>query len=247
ASILVPCPWFPEVVKFAHEHPDADLGIHLALNSEWTPYRWGPVSPKDKVPSLLDAEGYMPLTEDIVARQARIPEVETELHAQIDRAQHAGIKLSHFDTHKGTVLGTTDLFTTYLKMGQEYHTPVLLERRPFPGAQLNPEAILVDKVLQITPDVPPSQWLDAYKKMLAPLPPGSYQLIVHLGYDDEELRGATCDHPNWGAAWRQRDFDMVRSPEFQSFLKQQGFILVSWHDLARATNPSGMGASTSTR
>lgn len=243
ASILVPCPWFPEVVKFAHEHPDADLGIHLALNSEWTPYRWGPVSPKDKVLSLLDADGYMPLTEDIVARQARIPEVQAELHAQVDRAQHEGIKLSHLDTHMGTVLGSTDLFTTYLKTGQDYHIPVLLERRPFPGIQLNPEAILVDKVLQITPDVPPNQWLDAYKKMLGPLPPGSYQLIVHLGYDDDELRGATYDHPNWGAAWRQRDFDMVRSPEFQNFLKQQGFILISWHDLGKALNASGTSAS----
>jgi len=39
ASILVPCPWFPEVARVAHDHPDWDLGIHLALTSEWTPVR----------------------------------------------------------------------------------------------------------------------------------------------------------------------------------------------------------------
>src|SRR5213082_2579232 len=39
ASILVPCPWFPELAKFAREHSEADLGIHLALNSEWTSVR----------------------------------------------------------------------------------------------------------------------------------------------------------------------------------------------------------------
>src|SRR4030081_139929 len=48
ASILVPCPWFPEVTKWAKEHPSADVGIHQALNSEWTTLRWGTVSPKDK-------------------------------------------------------------------------------------------------------------------------------------------------------------------------------------------------------
>src|ERR1700683_3691876 len=48
ASILVPCPWFPEVVKWVKEHPDADVGIHQALNSEWTGLRWGSVSSKDQ-------------------------------------------------------------------------------------------------------------------------------------------------------------------------------------------------------
>src|SRR5438477_2129837 len=97
ASILVPCPWLPEVARWAQSHGQADLGIHQALNSEWTDLRWGPVSSQDRVPSLLDSQGYLPLLESQVAQQAKPAEVEAELHAQIDRARGLGIPLSHLD------------------------------------------------------------------------------------------------------------------------------------------------------
>src|SRR5207253_7795759 len=97
ASILVVCPWFPEVTRFARAHPDADLGIHLALNSEWTSFRWGPVSHGTLVPSLLDDEGYLPLVEETVLAKARPKEAERELRSQIDRALAAGIRITHLD------------------------------------------------------------------------------------------------------------------------------------------------------
>jgi hypothetical protein len=68
--------------------------------------------------------------------------------------------------------------------------------------------------------------------MLAPLPPGVYQMIVHLGYDGDEMLGATADHPNWGSAWRQHDFDLVKSATFQSFLRDQRFTPITWAKLA---------------
>lgn len=235
ASILVPCPWLPEVARWAQTHPQADLGIHMALNSEWTDLRWGPVSAREKVPSLLDPQGYLPLLETQVAQQAKPADVEVELHAQIDRARSMGIPLSHLDTHMGALLGTPALIQTYRKIAQDYNLPIPLKRtKNVDQSTLRPPESLVDDVVQISPGVTADQWLKTYEGILQPLGPGVYELIVHLAYDDEEMRGATWDHPNWGAAWRQQDFNLVKSPEFRKFLKDQGFILVGWKDLARA-------------
>ena len=241
ASILVPCPWFPEVARWARAHPDADLGVHLALTSEWTSFRWGPVSPADAVPSLLDEQGYLPLVETTVAARARPEEAERELRAQIDRARAAGIRLSHLDSHMAALFRTAPLFALYRRLGAAYGLPQLLERAGTRGGDAAAFATgaqadaLLDRVVSINPGVPASGWEAAYEKMLAPLPPGAYELIVHLAYDDEEMRGATSDHPNWGAAWRQSDLDLVRGQAFRDFLKAQGFTLVKWGDLARAT------------
>ena len=235
ASILVPCPWLPEMAHWAQSHQQADLGIHLALNSEWTDFRWGPVSSKDRVPTLLDPDGYLPLLETQVLHQAKPSEVEAELHAQIDRARSLGIPLSHLDTHMGTLIGSPALIQVYRRVAQDYRLPIPLKRaKSTDQLSLAPSESLVDQVLQISPGVPPDQWFNAYKNILQPLRPGVYELIVHLAYDDEEMRGATSNHPDWGAAWRQHDFDMVKSPEFRQFLRDQGFVLVSWKDLARA-------------
>jgi chitin disaccharide deacetylase len=237
ASILVPCPWFLEAAAFAKAHPDLDLGIHQDLNSEWTYLRWGPVSSKDKVPSLLDADGYLPLDTPQVAKNADPTQVEAELRAQIERAQKSGVHITHLDTHMAALFGSPDLYKVYLKMGYSYHLPILEEWQGTHGPLgINPpqEEMLVQKVISIDPGVNAADWMGWYEKQLAPLGPGVYEVIIHLAYDDDEMRGATFDHADWGAAWRQQDLDMVKSAEFQKFLKDQGFVLVGWKDLAKA-------------
>lgn len=240
SSILVPCPWFPEVAVWAKNHQDADLGIHLAVNSEWTGFRWAPLSGRGAVPSLLDDQGYMPLLEEEVVKRARADEVEKELRAQIDFARKSGVNITHLDSHMATLFRTPELFAVYRKLADAYRLPQLIEvYGERGGAEAPPwlanaaKTALVDRVVSINPGVAPADWFSAYKKMLEPLPPGTYQLIVHLAYDDEEMRGATSDHPNWGAAWRQSDFDLVKSDQFRDWLKSQRFTLTSWREIAK--------------
>jgi hypothetical protein len=232
ASVLVPCPWFPEVAAFARTHPDADLGIHLALNSEWASYRWGPLLGAD-VPSLLDDDGYFPLLQPPVAEKARLDEVERELRAQVERARRAGIRVTHLDTHMGTLGFSPGLYGVYQRLGRELGLPILPVRAD-PRRAVPADEVLIDRLLALERTVDRTQWRATYESMLTPLPPGVYELIVHLAHDDDEMRAATLGHVDYGSAWRQNDYDLVRDEGFQRFLREQKFILSTWKDLARA-------------
>jgi predicted glycoside hydrolase/deacetylase ChbG (UPF0249 family) len=237
-SIMIPCPWVPEIATYARANPNADLGLHLTLTSEWTHFRWAPVSPRDRVPSLLDKDGYFRLNEAEAAKHADIKEVELEVRAQIERAKALGIVPTHLDSHMGTLYQTKALFDVFLRMGREYKLPVRVAKTWFVRADyiessLNPDDVYIDRVLDINPQVPPQDWGKFYSDALSKLEPGVTEIVIHLAYDDGEMRGATFDHPDWGAAWRQRDFDYFTSDAFRKVLEQHGIKLISWRELGK--------------
>ena len=55
-AVMMPCPWALAAAKYARLNPQADLGIHLTLTSEWELYRWGPLSTRSQATGLLDPE-----------------------------------------------------------------------------------------------------------------------------------------------------------------------------------------------
>src|ERR1041385_5722793 len=125
ASIMMPTPWVTEVAAYAKAHPDADLGLHLTLTSEWQTYRWDGLAPTDKVPSLYDADGTLPNDEAIVAKRAKPEEVERELRAQVERALALGIKPTHLDSHMGALFTKPELVAAYVQVAHDYHLPFL--------------------------------------------------------------------------------------------------------------------------
>jgi len=102
-SVLFVCPWYQEAVEILKQHPNVSVGIHLALNSEWKNYRWGPVVGSAAVPSLVDENGFFfPSSEALHQHNPNVAEVEKELRAQIERALRSGVKIDYVDEHMGT-------------------------------------------------------------------------------------------------------------------------------------------------
>jgi predicted glycoside hydrolase/deacetylase ChbG (UPF0249 family) len=239
ASIMVPCPWFPEIADYAKSHPDKDFGLHLTLTSERVYYRWGPVASKDKVPSLVDENGYF--HHDWVPTTRINPkEAELELRAQIDRAYSMGLHPTHLDSHQYRLIDNgKDLFEVFLRLAHDYKLPAFVTRDWFPNhpyleSSLGPSDIVIDHTVTIEPSVPPAKWAEFYKNALKNLQPGVTEFVIHLAFADDEMKAATRERDTWGAAWRQRDFDFFTSQEFRQLLAEQNIKLTTWRELARA-------------
>src|SRR5579864_2267358 len=237
ASIMIPCPWLNEVAAYAKDHPDADLGLHLTLTSEWKTYRWGPVESKDKVPSLLDPTGYLWPDTPAAVQHLKADEAEHEVRAQIERAMAAGIHPTHLDSHMGVLFSRPDLFAVYVKVAHEYKLPFLAVRVSDERSKLltllTEKDIVLDSLVMANPTVRAAEWKEFYGNAIRNLKPGLSEMIVHLGHDDSELQAVTLDHPDYGSAWRQRDYEFVTSSEFKKLLEENHVILIKWKDLQK--------------
>ena len=167
-------------------------------------------------------------------------EAEREIRAQIERAIAMGIHPTHLDSHMGTLFSRPDLFAVYVKVAREYKLPFLAAIAPNTPTELTSllsnKDLLLNSVLIADPSVHPGDWRTFYSNAIKNLKPGITEIIVHLGYDDAELQAVTVDHADYGAAWRQRDYDVVTSPEFKKALQDNHVILIKWNDLKKLLN-----------
>jgi predicted glycoside hydrolase/deacetylase ChbG (UPF0249 family) len=129
-SVMMPCPWVPEFVKYLDKHPNTDAGLHLTLTSEWDNYRWGPLAGKSIVPGLTDKQGCLYPSVVAVYFNASADEVDKEIRAQLDRALKMGFKPTHLDSHMGTLFAKPIFTEKYIKLGIEKQIPVM-----FPGGE----------------------------------------------------------------------------------------------------------------
>lgn len=246
SSIIVPAPWFPEIAAFARSHPEYDFGVHLALTSEWQFLRWGGVSLSDRIPSLLDPQGFLWSLDEVAAKRDAPAQVEAELRAQIERAKQFGVPITHLDTHMDTLMDSPELLQIYVDLGREYHLPILLwrdrsssERPPWLTSVLDRSPWQV--VFPVTqggafpgPAGNLQKFPDFYRRSIQEMKPDEItEIVIHPGIDNNELRAAMGDG-SWGASWRATDFRTFSSKAMHAFLKQQRVRLVTWKEIGAA-------------
>lgn len=239
ATIMVPCAWFPEVVQFAKETPQANLGLHLTLTSEWKRYKWGPVAGWQSAPSLCDDLGYMFADVPAVYLNAKMDDVEKEVRAQIDRAYKAGLDVTHVDSHMGTLQYAPGYHELYLKLAKAYNLPCRMAGRAlmakYGGEYLIGMAdemgvVHPDELFQGQPDNDPKDEAanDAWwKKRIAECEPGKVsEIFIHCGSETPEMHATTGT-----ASRRTADADYFSRPETLDYIKSKGIELISYREL----------------
>jgi predicted glycoside hydrolase/deacetylase ChbG (UPF0249 family) len=240
ASVMMPTPWVTEVVDYAKKNPNADIGIHLTFTSEWKTYRWGGLAPRDQVPSLYEPDGTFPTLTKTFVERARVHEVEKELRAQVELAYGIGLRPTHLDSHMTALFSTPELFRMYVGVAREYKLPFTFygTQTPEIRAVLRADDIMPSAVIMAEEAKSRDEWMRFYVDALRNLKPGLSEILVHLGYDDSELRAVTAGYDIFEATWRQRDYDVMTSPEFQKALKDYNVVLVTWRDIQKAMYPT---------
>lgn len=237
-SIMVPCPWMGDMAAWARTHPTADLGLHLTLTSEWKYYKWGTVAPAAQAGSLLNPQGFLYSATDSFYMHARVEEVEKEIRAQVERAKMLGIDPTHFDSHMGCLFTSPDYLQLLIKLGREYKVPVLLNAAAFKAMfnidldkYVSDREVVLDNVFMAQPDDYKKGMNAFYTGILNNLQPGLNCILLHAAYDNPEMKAVTIDHPDYGAAWRQADFDFFTSANCRRLLAQQHIQLITWKEI----------------
>ncbi len=242
AAVMVPCPWFPEIAAWSREHPDADLGLHLTLTSEWKYYRWRPVAPINQVKGLLDEEGFMWRGVEGVVKHASPEEVEIEIRAQIERARQFGMKPTHVDSHMGTLFADKRFFDAYVRVAKDVGIVPMIPG-PTPDIILQAAGLGLNYT-QLTRDLAAKGYVVLDKlttslskrtyeerkaelmQFIRDLKPGVTELIVHLSGDEDEIR-------NISGSWPTRSIEgrMMLDPEIKAYMAEQKVRSVGYRPL----------------
>lgn len=230
-SVMVPCPGFDEMAKHLSVHTKTDAGLHLTLTSEWPSCKWRPVLPANEVKSLVDQDGLLFPDKKSFLKNVDPDDFEKECRAQIEKALNAGIKLTHIDSHMFMAFANSKFIERYVSLGKEYGLPVLLTQEMPSWVKKTNNSIIVDRLYCARQEDFDRGLSDYYRGVLKNIKPGLNCLLVHVAYDNDEMRQLTLNQKSFGAEWRQTDFDFFTSEECRQLIEKYNIKLITWREL----------------
>jgi hopanoid biosynthesis associated protein HpnK len=255
ATLMARSAEFDDAVRLAQSAPALGVGCHVVL------VEGSALLPAREISSLIVNEtgqaSFRPSWRGfaLAALSGRLAakEIEAEATAQIRRLQQAGIAVTHVDTHKHA-----HIFPQVLRpliraakacgvravrnpfepvrlslLGQNFH----LMQRWLGTGMLNAFAGSFRRTVRdsgmISPDgalgvVATGQWdASLLRFVIEHVPQGTWELVCHPGYDDAQLRGL----PTRLRESRQKELQLLTSPETLSLLARHDIRLVSYREL----------------
>ena len=233
-ELMVPCSWFPEAVALLNENPTIDVGVHLVLTSEWTNYKWRPLT---HAPSFTDEYGYFypyiwtkgdEPKRSLQEAQWKLSEIEAEFRAQIEMAKKCVPHVTHISDHMGCASWNPEVKAMVNRLAEEYNLfSQNLPTRPFPRMNADRNDSVEKRIT-------------AFIAALDQLDPGNtYLFVEHPAYDTTEMR--SVGHPGYENVAQDRDgvTKMFTDKRVVDFIKQKNIKLVSYADLiAEAKKPN---------
>lgn len=225
--------WFPEAVKMLKENPGLDVGVHLAITSEWDNVKWRPLTP---CPSLCDEAGYfLPMMnrnknypgKSILESAWDLDEIEREFRAQIELCLKEIPWTSHISGHMGALAFSPKVKDLVSALCEEYGLVAL-------DHASSCELLGYESVSYAGPRGTLKERIQSMINMLDKMQPGHrYLFLDHPAYDDSEME--TVSHIGYEnvAADRQGVRDAICSKQFKKALADRGIKLVSVRDIAR--------------
>jgi hypothetical protein len=227
-EIIVPSPWFPEAIKLLKENPTIDVGVHLALTSEWDNIKYRPLT---RCPSLINQDGYFfPFIfpnkkypdQALIENKWKLEDIEKEFRAQIEMAKKYIPSVSHLSGHMGCDRLTPEVKELVKKLAIEYKLDIDLEELGvnYVGYKGDKETI--------------SSKLKSFTAMLDELKSGeTYLFVDHPGINTPELQAIHHIGYENVAADRQGVTDLFTNEQIKLLIKKKNIQLISYADLKR--------------
>ncbi len=254
STIMFPCPACEKAARFAAEHPEYAVGVHLTLTSEWDAYRWAPLTDGA---SLRDPAGYMwPHTED-VERNAEYKDIEAEIEAQYQKALSFGMRPSHVDNHMGTLYGNRTgrfgLLVLILRWAGQKQLPYRLYTKtckamtprgtPWPVYRISgvltsllakryhvtlPDYLLFPDWTRELSEGGYAHYREEILRQWTSIPDGVTETFLHPALETDELKSITRN-------WFQRvwEYNLMNDPATHEYLAAHGIRMISYRDLVK--------------